>query len=99
MNQPARRLSFRVRLALIYNGLLAVALLAFGAGTFLILRVELIGSFDSALVANAEHAAGAFAQDVDAAGQLRPSSRLVSQLASTGGQVIVSDLNRTVNAA
>jgi two-component system, OmpR family, sensor kinase len=98
VSQPPRRLSIRVRLALIYNGLLAVALLAFGAGTFIVLRAELIGSFDSTLIANAEHAAGAFAQDVDAEGRLRPSSRLVEQLASTGGRVIVYDQSLMVIA-
>jgi two-component system, OmpR family, sensor kinase len=95
---PSRQLSVRVRLALIYNGLLIVALVAFGAGTFVVLRAQLIGSFDSALIANAEHAAGAFAQDVDAAGHLHPSSRLVEQLASTGGRVLVYEQRRTVIA-
>ena len=92
------RPSFRVRLALIYNGLLAVALLAFGGGTFVLLRGQLVGAFDSALLANAEHAAGAFAQDVDASGRLRPSARLVDQLASTGGRVVVYDPSHAVIA-
>ncbi|MES2210621.1 MAG: HAMP domain-containing sensor histidine kinase [Chloroflexota bacterium] len=81
--------SIRTRLAFIYTGLLAVALIAFGAGVFLALRSELERSFDSALLANAEHAAGAFAQDVDATGALQPSERLVDQFASSGGRVVV----------
>jgi signal transduction histidine kinase len=84
-----RRRSIRTRLALIYTGLLAVALIAFGAGVFLVLRAELEASFDTTLSANAEHAAGAFAQDVDPAGALSPSKRLVDQFASTGGRIVV----------
>jgi signal transduction histidine kinase len=78
-------------LALIYTALLAAALIAFGTGMFLVLREELERSFDAGLIANAEHAGGAFAQDVDAAGVLRASERLVEQLASTGGRVVVLD--------
>ncbi|OGO53739.1 MAG: hypothetical protein A2Z32_02520 [Chloroflexi bacterium RBG_16_69_14] len=89
MKRSRRPLSIRTRLALIYTGLLAAALVAFGAGVFLVLRAELERSFDAALIANAEHAGGAFAQDVDAAGDLRPSERLVEQFASTGGRVVV----------
>jgi signal transduction histidine kinase len=84
-----RRRSIRTRLALIYSGLLAVALVAFGAGVFLVLRAQLDASFDAALSANAEHAAGAFAQDVNPAGALTPSQRLVDQFASTGGRIVV----------
>jgi signal transduction histidine kinase len=91
VRQSPAHLSIRARLALIYTGLLAIALIGFGAGTFLVLRVELLRSFDASLVANAEHAAGAFAQDVDGQGNLRPTERLVAQLASTGGRVIVLD--------
>lgn len=87
---PVRR-SIRTRLALIYTGLLAAALIAFGTGVFLVLREELERSFDAGLLANAEHAAGAFAQDVDADGVLRASERLLEQLASTGGRVVVLD--------
>ena len=90
--------SFRTRLAFIYTGLLAVALIAFGAGVFLALRSELDRSFDSAVLANAEHAGGAFAQDVDAAGALHPSDRLVEQFASTGGRVVVLAPDRSVLA-
>jgi len=36
-----RPLSIRARLALIYTGLLAAALVAFGAGVLLVLRAEL----------------------------------------------------------
>ncbi|NJD27191.1 MAG: HAMP domain-containing histidine kinase [Chloroflexi bacterium] len=91
MNRLPRRGSIRTRLALIYNGLLAVALVIFGVGVFLVLRVQLQASFNAALQANAEHAGGAFAQDVDASGNLRPSERLVEQFASTGGRVVILD--------
>jgi len=86
-----RPLSIRARLALIYTGLLAAALVAFGSGVFLVFRQELERSFDTRLLANAEHAGGAFAQDVDANGVLRASERLVEQLAATGGRVVVLD--------
>ena len=86
-----RRPSIRTRLALIYTGLLAGALVAFGAGVFVVLRDELERSFDEALIANAEHAAGAFAQEFDAVGVLRPTERLVEQFAATGGRVLVLD--------
>jgi signal transduction histidine kinase len=93
-----RRPSIRTRLALIYTGLLAGALVAFGAGVFVVLRDGLERSFDAALVANAEHAAGAFAQDVDAEGLLRPSERLLEQFAATGGRILVLDSNGGVLA-
>jgi signal transduction histidine kinase len=86
-----RRLSIRTRLALIYTGLLASALVAFGSGMYLVLRAELDGSFNAGLLANAEHAAGAFAQDIDASGRLRPTERMIAQFASTGGRVVVLD--------
>ena len=60
---------------------------------YVVLRDELERSFDASLLANAEHAAGAFAQDVDVNGRLRPLSRLLDQFASTGGRVIVLDPN------
>ena len=88
--RPPRR-SIRTRLALIYTGLLAAALVTFGAGVFLVLRGELVRTFDTGLLANAEHAAGALAQDVDANGVVRVPQRLIDQLASTGGRVIVFD--------
>ncbi len=91
MRQSPARLSIRVRLALIYTGLLAAALVIFGTAMYLVLRDQLVSSFDSALRANAEHAAGALSQDVDATGRLRPSSRLLEQFASTGGRVVVLD--------
>lgn len=91
MKSPPRRLSIRTRLALIYTGLLAAALVAFGSGMYLVLRAELAASFNAGLLANAEHAAGAFAQDTDAAGRLRPTERLIEQFASTGGRVVVFD--------
>ena len=84
-----RRPSIRTRLALIYTGLLAGALVAFGVGVFVVLRDELERSFDAALIANAEHAAGAFAQELDAGGSLRPPERLIEQFAATGGRVVV----------
>jgi signal transduction histidine kinase len=86
-----RRRSIRTRLALIYTGLLTAALIAFGGGVFLIMRQELQQSFDVSLLANAEHAGGAFAQDIDADGELRAPGRLVAQFASTGGRVVVLD--------
>jgi two-component system OmpR family sensor kinase len=88
------RRSIRTRLALIYTGLLAAALVVFGTALFLVLRQELERSFDTRLLANAEHAGGALAQDVDANGILRPPERLVAQLASTGGRVVVFGLDR-----
>ena len=91
MNRLPRRRSIRTRLALIYTGLLAVALIAFGTGVFFVLRAQLEASFDGGLKANAEHAGGAFAQDLDASGALRPSQRLVAQFASTGGRIVVLD--------
>jgi len=93
-----RRPPIRTRLALIYAGLLAGALLVFGTGVFVVLRDELERSFDAALFANTEHAAGAFAQDVDAEGRLSPSERLIEQFASTGGRVLVLDLDGGVLA-
>jgi two-component system OmpR family sensor kinase len=84
-------MSIRTRLALIYTGLLAAALIAFGSGVYLALRAELEQSFDASLIANAHHAADALAQDVDATNQLRPSARLITQFASTGGRILVLD--------
>lgn len=92
------RPSIRIRLALIYTGLLAAALIAFGAGVYVVLRDELERSFDTALLANAEHAAGAFTQDVDAEGRLRPSERLIEQFAATGGRILVLDPSGAVLA-
>lgn len=82
-------LSIRTRLALLYTGLLAAALAAFGAGVYVVLDSELDRSFNQSLVTNAEHAAGALAQDLGADGSLAPTPRLVGQFASTGGRVIV----------
>ncbi len=93
MRSSARRPSIRTRLALIYTGLLAAALVAFGTGVFVVLREELLRSFDTALLANAEHAASAFAQDIGSDGRLAPTGRLVDQFASTGGRVLVLDEN------
>jgi two-component system, OmpR family, sensor kinase len=86
-----RRLPIRTRLALIYTALLMAALAIFGTGTFLVLREQLQSSFDLSLMANAEHAAGAFAQDVGADGKLHPTARLLEQFASTGGRVEILD--------
>ncbi len=85
------RLSIRTRLALIYTGLLLAALALFGVGTFIVLRNQLLESFDASLTANAEHAAGAFAQDVGADGRLHPTPRLLEQFAATGGRVEILD--------
>lgn len=93
-----RRRSIRTRLALIYTGLLAAAFIVFGTGVFLVLREELERSFDAGLLANAEHAGGAFAQDVRADGVLQAPERLVEQLASTGGRVLVLDPSGAVLA-
>ena len=84
-------MSIRTRLALIYTGLLAAALIAFGSGVYLALRAELEQSFDASLIANAHHAADALAQDVDATNHLHPSDRLITQFASTGGRILVLD--------
>ena len=90
--------SIRTRLVLIYTGLLAGALLVFGVGVYLVLHVQLDRTFDADLAANAHHAAGAFAQDVNAQGQLRPPARLVAELAATGGRVVVLAPDGTVLA-
>ncbi|MEO5919237.1 MAG: HAMP domain-containing sensor histidine kinase [Candidatus Limnocylindrales bacterium] len=92
------RWSIRARLALLYTALLAAALVAFGAGAYWVLGQQLQRSFDTSLAANAEHAAGAFAQDVDASGQLHPTERLLAQLAATGGRVLVLDTSHRVLA-
>lgn len=91
MRRALRRLSIRTRLALIYTALLVAALALFGAGTYVVLSEQLQSSFDAGLIANAEHAAGAFAQDVGPDGQLRPTPRLLEQFASTGGRVEILD--------
>ena len=82
-------LTIRARLALLYTGLLAAALAAFGGGVYVVLSGQLEQSFNASLVANAEHGAAALAQDVDAQGNFATTGRLVGQLASTGGRVIV----------
>jgi two-component system, OmpR family, sensor kinase len=83
-------LTIRARLALLYTGLLAASLLLFGGGVYVVLRNALETSFDAALVANAQHAAGAFAHGADPE-QLRPSQTLLEQLAATGGRIVVLD--------
>ncbi len=88
-----RRLSIRTRLALLYTGLLAAALVVFGSGVYLALGAELERSFDASLIANAAHAADALALDVGAAGRLQPSERLIGQFGSTGGRIVVLDLS------
>ena len=89
MNLPARHLPLRTRLALLYTGLLTIALVVFGGGLYVVLQQALSNSFDQALLDNAEHARGAFASDVGVDGRLHPSSRLLAQFASTGGRVVV----------
>lgn len=91
MTITGRQRPIRTRLALLYTALLVAALAAFGTGMYLVLRDELQRSFDTSLLGNAEHAAGAFAQDLDADGRLLPSRRLLDQFAATGGRVIVLD--------
>lgn len=98
MTLRARRISIRARLALIYAAILGAALLVYGTGVYLVLQDQLVSSFDAQLRANVEHAAGAFAQDVDASGHVVPSERLVSQFASTGGRVQVLDPDGVVIA-
>lgn len=98
MTLRARRISIRARLALIYAAILGAALLVYGTGVYLVLQDQLVNSFDAQLRANVEHAAGAFAQDVDASGHVTPSERLVSQFASTGGRVQVLDPDGVVIA-
>lgn len=85
----------RTRLALIYTALLAAALVVFGSGMYVVLRDQLASAFDERLLANAEHAAGAFAQDLGPDGQLQPDQRLIEQFASTGGRVVVLDAQGT----
>lgn len=84
-------LTLRARLALLYTGLLILALLAFGVGGFLVLREQLIVAENASLLTKAEHAGGAFALDVTSEGRFVPSQRLLDQLASTGGRVVVLD--------
>ncbi len=93
---PRLRLSIRTRLAFLYTALLAAALVTFGSGMHLVLGDELLRSFDASLVANAEHAAGALAQDVDSSGIVQPTGRLIVQFAATGGRVLVLDPNGRV---
>jgi Signal transduction histidine kinase len=89
MSASRPRRSIRSRLALIYTGLLAAALVVFGGATYVVMSDQLYGSFDARLLANAEHAADALTQDVDATGALRPATRLIDQFAATGGRVVV----------
>ncbi len=89
MNTRARRISIRARLALIYAAILGAALLVYGSSVYVVLRDQLEHSFDAQLLANVEHAVGAFAQDVDRSGKLDPPDRLVAQFAATGGRVLV----------
>ncbi len=83
--------SLRARLALIYTGLLAVALMVFGGEVYLILGSELMRSFDAGLRADAEHAAGVLAHEVDDQGVLSAPDTLIELFASTGGRVVVLD--------
>lgn len=87
--------SIRVRLALIYSGLLAVALISFSAAVFVILRGQLEHAFEAQLTANAEHAADAFGESIGTATVLVPDDRLLGQFASTGGRVLVLDADGT----
>lgn len=98
MSVLRRRRSIRARLAILYTGLLAVALLVFGSAVYAVVRAELVRSFDEALLAGAEHAAGAVALEVGASGNLEPPSRLLDQLVATGGRAIVLDVGGRVVA-
>lgn len=89
MRFTPRRRSIRARLAILYTGLLAVALLLFGSAVYVLIRGELIRSFDDGLLASAEHVAGAIALDVDGSPAPAPSRRLLEQLVATGGRVVV----------
>ena len=91
MSPHSRPLSIRARLALLYTGLLAVALIVFGSGVYLVLRDQLESSFERSLMANAAHAADAIAQEVGSHGPTPSVERLVMQLAATGGRIVVLD--------
>lgn len=91
MTLQPRPLSIRARLALLYTGLLAAALIVFGSGVYVVLRDQLQASFERALAANTEHAADAIAQEVGPNGPASSTGRLVQQLALTGGRVVVLD--------
>lgn len=93
MTGTARQLSIRARLALIYTALLVAALAVFGSALYVVLRDQVQANFDSQLLANAEHAAGALAEDVASGNDLSDSGRLVGQFASTGGRVAVLGLD------
>ncbi len=93
-----RRPSIRTRLALIYTGLLAAALIVFGTGVFLVLRAQVTEAFDATLRTSAEHAADAISQDIAASGALAPNPRLIAQFAATGGRVAVVDAQGRVLA-
>ncbi|MFV2062963.1 MAG: ATP-binding protein [Chloroflexota bacterium] len=98
MNTRARRISIRARLGFIYAAVLGIALLLYGTGVYVVLRDQLERSVDAQLMVNVEHAADAFAQDIDASGRVVPSERLLAQLASTGGRVIVLEPDGSVIA-
>jgi len=91
-------LPLRTRLAFLYTTLLAIALIVFGGGLFLVLENALSNSFNQTLLGNAEHARGAFAADVGPNGQLDPSPRLLAQFAATGGRVEVLSPTGTILA-
>ena len=91
MRPRSRPLSIRARLALLYTGLLAAALVVFGSGVYLVLRDQLETSFERTLMANATHAADAIAQEVGSHDPTPSVERLVKQLATTGGRVVVLD--------
>ncbi len=76
---------------MVYAGLLSSALIVSGSAVYLILVDQLTNAFDVTLLSNAEHAGGAFAQDIDQDGTLRPADRLIHQFASTGGRVVIID--------
>ena len=96
MTTPLHRLPIRIRLALLYTGLLAIALAVFGASVFVVLRGELERSFDQALISSAEHASDALGQAVGPDGRFDPSRALLRQLVSTGGRAAVLDASGRV---
>ena len=98
MRLRARHLALRTRLALLYTTLLAIALIVFGGGLYLVLENALSSSFNQTLLGNAEHARGAFAADVGPNGELDPSPRLLAQFAATGGRVEVLSPTGTILA-
>ncbi len=96
MNFRARRISIRARLALFYAAILGAALLVYGSGVYIVLQDQLERSFDAQLLANVEHAAGAFAQDVDGSGRIDPAFNPLVSGGSIWDLAISPDASHTV---